>query len=109
MHKSHPNVSIAKRAGAAAQRGFTLIELLVVVVILGLLATVVMQNLLPETDNARVETVRTQLSNFESAVERFTLRKNGPPESFEELIEPDEANGGDPLAQDRPDPARSLG
>lgn len=55
------------------QRGFTLVELMVVVVIIGLLATVVMINVLPSQDKAMVEKARADISTLEQAVETYRL------------------------------------
>jgi general secretion pathway protein G len=53
--------------------GFTLIELMVVIVIIGLLATVVMLNVLPSQDRAMVEKARADISTLEQAVETYRL------------------------------------
>ena len=55
------------------QRGFTLVELMVVVVIIGLLATVVMINVLPSQDKAMVEKAHADISTLEQAVETYRL------------------------------------
>lgn len=53
--------------------GFTLVELMVVIVIIGLLATVVMINVLPSQDRAMVEKARADVSVLEQAVETYRL------------------------------------
>jgi len=55
------------------QRGFTLIELMVVLVILGLLATVVVINILPAQDRALVEKARTDIRTLEQALDLYRL------------------------------------
>lgn len=57
----------------AAQRGITLIELLVVIVILGVLSTIVAVNVLPAGDTARVQTARTQIDMFKSALRQYKI------------------------------------
>ncbi|MFC4728784.1 type II secretion system major pseudopilin GspG [Coralloluteibacterium thermophilus] len=54
-------------------RGFTLVELMVVIVILGLLATVVMINVLPSQDRAMIEKARADIAVLEQAVESYRL------------------------------------
>ena len=53
--------------------GFTLIELMVVIVIIGLLATVVMINVMPSQDRAMAEKARADVSTLEQAVETYRL------------------------------------
>ena len=53
--------------------GFTLVELMVVIVIIGLLATVVMINVMPSQDRAMTEKARADVSVLEQAVETYRL------------------------------------
>ena len=53
--------------------GFTLVELMVVIVIIGLLATVVMINVMPSQDRAMVEKARADVSVLEQALETYRL------------------------------------
>ncbi|MEM8799081.1 MAG: type II secretion system major pseudopilin GspG [Pseudomonadota bacterium] len=55
------------------QAGFSLIELMVVLVIIGLLATVVVVNVLPQQDRAMVEKVRADLVALEQALDLYRL------------------------------------
>ncbi|MGF1605432.1 MAG: type II secretion system major pseudopilin GspG [Rhodothalassiaceae bacterium] len=55
------------------QAGFTLVELMVVLVIIGLLATVVVVNVLPSQDRAMVEKVRADIRTLEQAIELYRL------------------------------------
>ena len=67
---------IRSRAAARARRrqdGFTLIELMVVLVILGLLATVVVINILPAQDRALVEKARTDIRALEQGLDLYRL------------------------------------
>jgi general secretion pathway protein G len=53
--------------------GFTLVELLVVLVIIGLLATVVMINVLPAQDKALTEKAKVDIATLEQALEMYRL------------------------------------
>ncbi|WP_281301332.1 MULTISPECIES: type II secretion system major pseudopilin GspG [unclassified Iodidimonas] len=55
------------------QAGFTLVELMVVIVIIGLLATVVVINVLPSQDRAMVDKARTDIATLEQAIEMYRL------------------------------------
>ena len=59
--------------GRRGERGFTLVELMVVIVIIGLLATVVMINVLPSQDKAMVTKARADIATLEQAMEMYRL------------------------------------
>lgn len=58
---------------AAQDKGFTLVEVMVVIVIIGLLATVVVINVLPSQDKAMVEKARADILILEQALEMYKL------------------------------------
>ena len=53
--------------------GFTLVELLVVIVILGLLATLVSQQVIHHVAKAKITTEKTQIAYFKSAIKTYKL------------------------------------
>lgn len=53
--------------------GFTLTELMVVLVIIGLLATIVLINVLPAAEQANITKVHADISTLESALEQYRL------------------------------------
>jgi len=53
--------------------GFTLTELMVVIFIVGLLATVVLINVLPSQDRAMVTKARADIATLENAMEQYRL------------------------------------
>jgi general secretion pathway protein G len=55
------------------ERGFTLTELMVVLFIVGLLATVVLINVLPSQDRAMVTKARSDIAALETAMEQYRL------------------------------------
>jgi general secretion pathway protein G len=55
------------------RKGFTLIEIMVVVVILGILATIVLTNVMGREDEARINAAKTQIRALEGALDGFKL------------------------------------
>jgi general secretion pathway protein G len=67
---------LPRHAGAVARRvrrGFTLIELMVVLVIIGLLAALIVPNVLDRADEARVTAARTDIANVMQALKLYRL------------------------------------
>lgn len=65
--------------------GFTLIEIMVVIVILAMLAALVGPKLMGRTDDAKIQTTRTQISNLETALKLYKLDNGGYPSTEQGL------------------------
>lgn len=74
-----------RREGEA---GFTLVELMVVIVIVGLLATVVLINVLPSQDKAMATKARADIATLAQAMEMYRLDNFTYPSDLNALVAP---------------------
>lgn len=70
MPQPHRTVS---RLPALLQSGFTLIELMVVLVIIGVLAALIVPNVLDRADDARTTAAKTDVNNLMQALKLYRL------------------------------------
>ncbi len=68
-----------KIKGHQRQRGFTLIELMVVLVIIGVLAALIIPNVLERADDARITAAKTDISNLSQALKLYKLDNQNYP------------------------------
>lgn len=68
-----PRLFSRPRRRKPTEQGFTLIELMVVLVIIGLLATVVMINVMPSQDKAMATKAKADIATLEQAMEMYRL------------------------------------
>lgn len=79
-------------------RGFTLIEVLVVVVILGILAAVVVPNIMGAPDEARIAKAKQDIRQIESALQMYRLDNFNYPSTQQGLEALVSKPSGDPPA-----------
>ena len=78
-------IFIRKKRRRRADEGFTLVELMVVLVILGLLATIVIINVVPAVDKASETRAKADIEMIDQAVQRFYLDNRRYPTTEEGL------------------------
>jgi general secretion pathway protein G len=83
-------------------RGFTLVEIMVVIVIIGLIATIIGQNVLGSSEEARITLAATNARQIYDAATKIAVRDGRLP-TLEDLTTPDE-NGRVELETDLQDP-----
>ena len=72
-------------AAVRAQRGLTLIEILVVVAILGMLAALVVPNVIGQGERARVDLARTNMQSIANALDMYRMDNSRYPTTQEGL------------------------
>ena len=77
-----------------AEEGFTLVELMVVIVIVGLLATVVLINVLPSQDKAMATKAKADIATLSQAMEMYRLDNFAYPNDLNALAAPPPSSTG---------------
>ena len=78
------------RTRPGSRAGFTLAELMVVIVIIGLLATLVVPNVISKLGKANIAKAKADITAISDAVTSFAIENGGRfPDSLEVLVTPD--------------------
>lgn len=78
------------------KKSFTLVELMVVVAIIGILATVVVVNVVGQTYEAKKAKVKADFASIKTALRMYKLNNSRYPRQIDELLQP--GNNGKPAA-----------
>ena len=87
-HTLHHRSSHHRLTLRQAERGMTLLEIMIVVAILGLLATVLVTNVMGQFDNAKIKTTQLKISEIGSTVNQYYTMVGDYPESLNQLVNP---------------------
>jgi general secretion pathway protein G len=68
----------------------TLLEIMIVVAILGLLATVVVSNLMNKFNNAKVQTTKIKINEVKSTINQYYTVVGEYPNNMQDLVSPPE-------------------
>ena len=80
----------------SSQKGFTLIEIMVVVVIIGILAALIVPNIMGRTDQAKVTATRTQIEALGQSLDMYRLDNHVYPSTEQGLKALIEKPAGNP-------------
>jgi len=78
------------RRSRQGERGMTLLEIMIVVAILGLLATVVVSNLMNKFNNAKVQTTKIKINEVKSTINQYYTVVGDYPDNMQDLVNPPE-------------------
>lgn len=68
------------------KKGFTLIELLVVIAILGILAAIVLPQMIGQTDKGKVGQIKADLATMDSAIQLYNNEQGANPTTIDSMV-----------------------
>ncbi|HET7841066.1 MAG TPA: type II secretion system protein, partial [Terriglobia bacterium] len=77
--------------------GFTLLELMIVMTLILILATMAVPAYLQSIQRAKEAVLRDDLYTMRKLIDQFTIDKNRPPQTLDELVEEHYLRGGIPM------------
>ena len=90
-------VSETTHGEPAAKQGFTLLELMVVLVLILILAAIAAPSYRVAIIRAREAVLHDDLFTMRKLIDQYTLDKNQPPESLDDLVQAGYLRGGLPI------------
>lgn len=76
----------SQRRGVRGQSGFSLLEMLAVIVLIGIVAGIVVNQVGKNVDKGKWNAGKAQVSKLAMSIEAYALDNGGPPEKLEDLI-----------------------
>lgn len=83
--KNHPMT----RQTSSTQGGFTLLELIIVISLIGILAAIVLPNLIDKPTRAKEAVLKTNLRTLRDVLDQFYADKGKYPSELQELVDAD--------------------
>jgi len=90
-----------KKREKKEKKGFTLLEILIVVAIIGLIASLIVPNLIGRFEKSKEEIAKAQIEMLSSAIEAFKLDVGRYPNTLDELINCNDPNWRGPYLAKR--------
>lgn len=76
----------SQRRGVRGQGGFSLLEMLAVIVLIGIVAGIVVNQVGKNVDKGKWNAGKAQVSKLAMGIEAYALDNGGPPEKLEDLV-----------------------
>lgn len=71
---------------AGRARGFSLIEMIAVLVLIGIVATLVVRNVMPQFSSGQANAARAQISAMSTTIEAYYMENGKYPDNLQQLV-----------------------